>query len=910
MREAAIKADAEQMRLMRSYEAFMKENPKYLAEAEKSEIEFAGVKIPKMTAISLLMTMKREQARKGFAIGGFKFTDAKGKAVRVDGFALGTEISSDTDMQAMEFEKLVAGRLTELEGLMTDTDRAYMKVLEKVYNEDARNLKAERDKEKFGFTNVLEDYYYPIRRANTAKSVDTSYTAELDRVSSASFNKDIVKGAAGELFIQNADVLFRNHVRAVCQYSALSPVIETYDRIYSFDISENPNRPVSVKTESENVWAEGDAYFRDLFGDMQGIPRTRGAGNKLLTSIRGGYAKYQLGANPKTWASQLSSLFASTSIIDFRSIAASSMISGKDVDKYCTVAELRNADNTAAMAQGVLTRGERVKRKIDTVSDALMKPIGWVDRGVVRRLFAACQAEVQRKGGAKVGTEKNKVEAGKLLEKVILETQQNSFATERSAAMRGPSEILKTFTMFSADGMKMVGRAIDGFGEVSAIKAQMKGADKATRSALDAELKNASKKLGKSIGAMVTSSIYMAFVAQLFRHLFDKEEDDDTVLAVAWSMALDFGGGMTGGLPLWRDLYTRLADGFGVENCTISTFNDLMDSTAGILSFTTKAMQGEAKQQEINRAVKSLVYTACQFGGIPTRNVMNTVEGITKKFSPESVYTVDSWFYEKNYKNDLAKAVEDGDERMTNMLLSLATKEIVGDTWSEGVHTEMLRLTAAGYKTLPKEVGNTLTVDGEEYAMTDEEREMVREAYEKRLDGLEKLFAQGAYKGMSDEEKTDAIKAYYTAAYNAALSEVYGIDRGNAARITDVIGTEVMALYSVKTKGITSDTDKNGKTVAGSKRKKTIAAINALSLTTEKKLLLICAKGYALADGDVRGLTAEQAQKRLLRYIISMPGKTKDEKAEIAKMCGFDVKNGKISLKNNADSKKIAKTLT
>lgn len=900
MRAAAIKADTEEMRLMRDYEAFMKENPKYLAEAEKTEIEFAGVKIPKMTAISLLMTMKREQARKGFAIGGFKFIDAKGEAVKVKGFATDTEISSDADMQAIEFEKLITGRLTELEGKMTDTDRAYMKVLEKVYNEDARNLKAERDKEKYGFTNVLDDYYYPIRRANSAKSVDTAYSAELDRVSSASFNKDIVKGAAGKLFIQNADVLFRNHVKAVCQYATLSPVIEAYNKLYNMDIGGNPNDPVSVKEESENLWAGANEYFRNLIGDIQGVPRTRGEGTEILSYIRGGYAKFQLGANPKTWASQLSSAFAATSILDIDSMAKATGISGKDVDKYCAIAELRNAENTAAMAQGVMTPGKRIRTKLDKVSDVLMKPIGWVDRGVVRRLFAVCQVQVQKNGGAKIGTEANKVEAGKLLERVILETQQNSFATEKSAAMRSGNEILKTFTMFSADGMKMIGRVMDGFGEVSAIKARLKGADKATKEAAKAELAAAGKKLGRSVGAMALSSLHMALVAQFFRHLYDKEEDDDTVLAVTWDMALDFGGGMLGGLPIFRDVYTRFTDGFGVENCTLETFNALMDSTAGIVTLTTKAMQGKATTQETARAVKNVIYSACQFGGIPVRNVMNFAGGITKRFSPEAAYTVDGWFYEKNYQNDLWRAVEDGDDRMVNMLVTLAVNDKTGSTLTEAAHTELRRLISAGYNALPREVGKTITVDGTEYAMSEEEREMVREAYATATDKLDKLFANRTYSRLTDEEKTEAIRYVYNTAYNAALTDVYGIERGNAAIIAETVGYDTAATLYIRTKGIESDKGKDGKTISGTKRKKTVAAINSMPISTEKKLFLICAKGYALSDGDVRGLSAEAAKKRLLRYIVNLPGKTKNEKAMLAEMCGFAVKNGKISLKNSA----------
>lgn len=892
LRRAAISADTEQMRLMRDYEAFMKKHPKYLEAAEKKTIDFAGAKLPKMTAIALYMTMKREQARAGLAASGFTFTDEKGTKVRIAGFATSTELTPEAILS------VVTKRQNELEKLLSAEDREYIKILEKVYNEDARRLKADRDMDRYGFTNVMHDYYYPIRRANTAKSVDTSYSAELDRVSSASFNKDIVQGAKGELFIQNADTQFRNHARAVCQYYALSPAIEAYNKLYNMDVSGNPNRPISVKTESANVWEKANNYFRDLIGDIQGVPRVRGEGMELLGTIRGGYAKFQLGANPKTWASQLSSIAASMSILDPDSIAKAATISGRDVDKYCALAELRNADNTAAMAQGVLTAGQRIRHKVDKVSDALMKPIGLVDRAVVRKLFAACQVQVAKNGGPKVGTEQNKAEAGKLLERVILETQQNSFATERSAAMRSGNEILRTLTMFSADGMKMFGRVIDGFGEVAALRAQMKGTQGEQRAALATRMKAARKKLARSTAALACSSIYMIIIADFFRFAYNKDEDDEK--NVMWSLLGQFASGMIGGLPIIRDLYTRIVEGFDVENATISAMNDMFDSVAEAVSLSGKIMQGSATGQDGAKTAKNAIFAVGQFAGIPARNLYNVAYGLTKRFSPETAYKVDEWFYKKNYQTDLYKALEDGDDAMAQMLLSLAVNENVSGVLTDEAHAELYRLSAAGYRVIPREVGNTITVDGAEYAMSAEERDMVAEAYAHVYDELAKLTASGRYKGLSDEAKATAIKHLYDTVYNAAISDVFELDRGNAALLASAVGADTLALLSATTKGIRGDKDKDGKTIAGTKRKKTIAAINTLSVSTEKKLLLICSKGYTLADGDVRGLSAEHAKKRLARYIASLPGKTKAQKEQIALMCGFAVENGKISLKTGA----------
>ncbi len=162
-------------------------------------------------------------------------------------------------------------------------------------------------------------------------------------------------------------------------------------------------------------------------------------------------AKKNVEAEDKeTWFKQLTSLAASTSILDWDSLSVGVLTGvSKDVDTYCPLAALRNYEDTAAMAQSVLdTAGKKAKNKLGRFSDALMTPIGKIDRFVVERLFGGCQVQVAKESGGKlaIGTEANKVAAGKMLAQVIRDTQQNALATEKSAAMRSNNEIVRAFT--------------------------------------------------------------------------------------------------------------------------------------------------------------------------------------------------------------------------------------------------------------------------------------------------------------------------------------------------------------------------------------------------------------------------------------------------------------------------------
>lgn len=890
LRDAAISASYAERDILSAYDDFLKNNKRYVENASKETVSYRGVDVPKMHLIGLYMTMKRKHAQAGYAINGFSFKDAKGDTVRVRG-----SLDPDAVYTKQEIEDYIARERKKIENLLSDTDKQYISILEKVYNEDAKRLKADRDIQRFGMTNATNDYYYPIRRANAAQKLDADMQMEIDRVSSASFNKDTVAGAKQELFIESADSLFLRHVHVVCQYAYLTPVLDMQKMLYNLDISGNKNHPVSIHTETQNIWPEGFKYFREMVSDVQGIPRSSSIGTKFLSSLRSNYAKFQLGANPKTWLTQFSSLFASTSILDASSVIKGFGMPSIGFEQYSKLAKIRVEDNAAAKAQGVLDN--KVKRTADTIGDTLMAPIGMMDKFVVGRLFCACQVQIEKNGGAKIGMEENRIEAGKLLTRVILETQQNSLATEKSAAMRSGNEFYRALTMFRSDSMKVIGRVIDGFGEVSALKGILKNKemDADSRKELEARLKRAKKKTAKASASLILSAVYMAMIAQGFRWLYAKDKDEDETFV--GTLTRDTIANMLGGLPGFADAYSKIVEGYDVGNYSYSAINDVLDSAKGLFDIAEGIMTGEGTPQERMRGIRNASYSLGQLLGLPTRNAYNLLYGLTKRISPRAGYKIDSAFYEKNFKTDLEKALEKGDDRMATLAMQLLLGERIGEDVNEAVFNELFELSKQGYKVLPRVTPDSISINGNVYEFTEDERSEVGRIYEEREQGLKKLFASSAYKSLSGEEKEKAVSTVYDLYYDKALSEALGVDRGNKLLFASAMGFDKYSVFKLKTSAIEPDTDRRGEKIEGSKRKNTIAAINKMNATREEKLLMIVASGYALKDGDIRGLTAANAKRLLLKYILSMKG-TQEEKAALAEACGFEVKNGKI-LKNS-----------
>lgn len=856
LREGAVNASVMEMEMREPLEEFYKKHKSYIKGLEKRTVQYQGKEIPVMQAMLLYMTLNREQALAGLAYSGFTYENGK-ETVRVEGFA------TEENLSVEELKVLAQEQRDGLSNQFNETDKEYVGIAEKLFNEDCKEAKRKTDILRKGYTNVLEDYYVPIRRANIAHSVDTStFFDEMNRVSNASFNKDTVRGAKGELFIESLDSVLDRHIHAISQYANLSTAIDEYDKLFNLDVSDNPNKPTSVKTESVGVWQKGDLYFKKLISDIQGVPVVKGEGSRAMAFIRSGYAKFQLGANPKVWVTQLSSFAAAGSILDVSSITKGIGINGNDVDEYCPLAKVRNSDNTVAMAQGVIDN-------VGKVGDVLMKPIGKVDRFVIKKLFGACQVQIEKNGVAKVGTKENKQAAGELLTKVILETQQNALATERSAAMRSGSEIMKTLTMFSSDAMKVIGRVIDSVGELSVLKHRRKSTtDAAEIEALDKKIKAANTKVRKSVTALAVSAAFMALVAQLFRWLYNKDDEED----VAKTIAIDAAGNLLGGLPIFKDIYARLVEGYDLDNYAYSTLNNLLDSAQNIFDVASDIATGNT--DDIAKNIRNIIYAVGQLFGIPVRNIYNVGYGLINRFSPSTAYKIDDMFYNKNYRSDLNKAIEEDDDEMIATIVGVMLDENIGAITSSAARKELDKLTKAGYDVIPRAVSETITYDGEEMALTGRQVSQFKEVYSTAHEAVASLVSLSQYHSATEDVQAKAINFIYDVYYNLALEELLGVDLENKNILfAEAIDIEKLALIIATARAMTADTDNNGNAISGTRKAKIQSYINSLRLTAAQKYMIMGYLGYSNTMGETQvksfinrlSLTSDE-KKQLLRY--------------------------------------------
>lgn len=895
LRRGAIGMAFTESELMHDYEEFLKKHKKYLDRLQNETVLYQSRQIPLNRAISLYMTTKRRQAWKGLIKSGFfiemDVKDGKKTLERRARVEFNELLAPGQEIQDHEIEGLVKQTRDALYSHFSEADKEFIKIIEKTLNEECSALKRQTDLARMGYSNVDEGgYYYPIQRADTSQSVDTdpkAMYADLDLVSHLSMNADLVEGAAGRLLIRPVEDIFLRHVKQVAMYSNLAIPFDSYNRILNLNTDEaNRNKPVSVRSETSRtaLGQEMNKYLRELIEDVQGA----GKGNKnswwhkTVSFVRSGYAKAQLGGNPKVWLTQLSSFIAATDMLDYGCLVKGVSMSDKwkEVDQYCHLAMIRNKDNVAAHAQGVLDK------TTGKVGDVLMKPIGWCDRFVVGTLFGACQVQIQKNGGAKVGTEENKKAAGELLERVILETQQNALSTERSAAMRSGDELLKSLTMFSADSMKVFARVLDAYGEVATLRRrlQMSGFSEEQKAAMKAQLKRAHRKAVRTTTALVASAAFMAALALFFRWLYRKEEEK-TGEERTREIIADTVGNLLGGLPFIRDVYSYFSDGYELDNFMLSTINDLLLSTQETVNMSFDLIQGkDVPQKDITVQVRKSFYAAGQLFGIPVRNMYNHTSGLIKRFFPETGYKLENHFYSQNYRADLQRALENEDEEMLATIVGIMLDEKVGGIESSAARKALNELVLAGHDVIPSGVPEslTLTYKEEEYAVSDKDRKIYKQIYLGANEKLAEMVRLKTFQNATDEEKAAAIDLLYSSYKTMAKYEVLegmGVELEEHCKIglfAEAMDLSKLVSAVAVARAFESDKDKHGKVIAGSKKKKVIAYVQSLNLTAVEKYMIMGFLGYT----NTKGKTAVRAHINSLNL-------AKSEKAQLLKWSGY-----------------------
>ena len=608
-----------QLEIMRPFDDFNKEHKKYAKRLGTATVELevtdkanGGVSkqnIPLDTAMQLYLTSKREHAKEGLFKAGFTFTDDKG------------------------FHRFVATEeaIADMYESFTEEDRQYMELAREFFNKTCRDIKAAKDVELFGFTNIEDgDNYIPIRRDDGVFASPNFTMAEAMRdfqtVNSLSMNKNTVKGTKSAIAMQGLWQVVSMHAKQISLYNGLYQPIMAFTKVWDRNVTGDSTNVDSVKVAIKDRTGDNkfDIYVSDLLKGVQG--NTKVPQSQVIAWLRSSYAKFQLGANLKTMAIQTSSYPMAMLYIKPKYLlkAAKPTLTKAEVYKYCPFLEVRASDNQLAKAQGVID-------DVKGFGDLLLKPIGAIDDAMTRRIFEAACYESADKTGLEVFSDANMKEAAKLTEKTVRETQANALTSEKTAMMRSGSDLVKSLVMFSSDGSKQISRIVDAVGTYNMAK----------RSGNETAIKEAKETLNRCMGTVTTSVAACTLIGLLVKHALGREDDEKTFMQEYFN---DFFGQWAGMIPVMRDAYTYFSDGFEVSNFAVDSINNIYSGVNSSIKTLNRVINGEnLTNDEIVAPLKKVIFAAGQISGIPTRNLIN-----------QPTYFVKKWFLQDDKKQQEA----------------------------------------------------------------------------------------------------------------------------------------------------------------------------------------------------------------------------------------------------------------
>ena len=726
----------------------------------------------------------------------------------------------------------------------------YIKIVDDFFKQ-ARELKVEADKEILGFTNVSDDYYFPISvsKLDTQTNFGTQKSTEEMNARQYAFNQDIVS-TMGSLLIYNVDDIIERHMKNISMYNGFSPKIENFERIYNWKQA----RGVTIKnttaqrfgTDAGKVDKFFDTLIRDIQGASYGMSNTETTFNSIVNMFRGNAITTALGMNPKVWVSQLASLPAAMKYISLSNIIKGSKnILGnvKGLPEMPSLGMYRRFNSDIIRSETVTAKGE-----VNKIAEATTKPIQLFDSGAINSIWYASLLETQNKDGSW-----NIEKATEVFVKTVNETQPNYNALGRPEILRNNNPLLRMFVMYKTQSFQNFSNAYSAISRLVYKIRRGIPLDETIRDANGKIISYGDKdKAVRSLIALFLQGVLFTAIGYLFKRIINNDWGQDTGEHLAKDFGIQFiNDNILGIMPVIDKLQIDLDQKFFLKlniNGWTDTYTDTLE----------KLIKWE------NMAPKDWVSIFSMFTGLPVNNTYKYAKSILQYILPEKlVQKIDVGYRGKTVNKQLISNTTNGKLSLT--YYNIYNKDI-NNGLNDSARKEMYRLYKAGNTSvILKSVPTTITSDGVEYSVVPEQFNQV---YSKVGTQINNLVSSSNYAKLSDEEKSwqlqKLIDTYHSASKKAVTNE-------------DFTKYESLAFYGFD---FTSDLLSRYlyiTNIEGTKRAKKSQLvqryINTSRISIGEKYLLWWLSGYSLKDN----------QKAVLRRYLLQNGVTSSSLKEIVK---------------------------
>lgn len=567
--------------------------------------------------------------------------------------------------------KMVAPEIRKITSTLNETDRAYMRKVEKYFNEFAKNEINAVSQQLDGIDRARVGFYYPMNTDSSflVKEFDTiSYDASVENQGSL---KERVRNAKNPLLLMAAPDVVSRAISNNGKYIAYAIPLRNFKKLWNTmtrgDLVQVPetdkyknvkldengdvimknvyknNFEGSVKDSVERVWGHRAVeYVENFIKDIEtGRNDKTGGITKVLNFLHGNYVKAVLTLNLPVAINQVASFPSAAPVLGWKPL----LMSLKDLGKV----DLELISQYTG-AQWNRTKGAYDPTTADAYADnkALPKILDWMmasDSIITRKLWKASEYYIRlHKPELEIGTHEYYRAVADIYETTMQETQPNSGVMERPAVLRADSAT-RLLMPFLGEPLKNVNLLYDAYGNMAAKKKQL---DRVAGTHLQAEaekrLKEAKKNLKTTIVSQVLASAAYSVFVSLARIVFGgkngrkRYEDEDgnlTAVSILKAMGKDFLiTGLTQ-IPFSGDLVdfiTAIIKGEtynAPEMISLQALSDAAEACINTASLISDLIKGDGGtwQQSIEKINNSALKVSTLVG-IPLKNIENIANSL------------------------------------------------------------------------------------------------------------------------------------------------------------------------------------------------------------------------------------------------------------------------------------------
>lgn len=567
--------------------------------------------------------------------------------------------------------KMVSPEIRKITSTLNETDRAYMRKVEKYFNEFAKNEINAVSQQLDGIDRARVGFYYPMNTDSSflVKEFDTiSYDASVENQGSL---KERVRNAKNPLLLMAAPDVVSRAISNNGKYIAYAIPLRNFKKLWNtmtrgemvqvpetdkyknvkLDESGNVimknvyknNYEGSVKDSIERVWGHRAVeYVENFIKDIEtGRSDKTGGITKVLNFLHGNYVKAVLTSNFPVAINQVASFPSAAPVLGWKPL----LMSLKDLGKV----DLELISQYTG-AQWNRTKGAYDPTIADAYADnkALPKILDWMmasDSIITRKLWKASEYYIRlHKPELEIGTHEYYRAVADIYETTMQETQPNSGVMERPAVLRADSAT-RLLMPFMGEPLKNVNLLYDAYGNMVAKKKQL---DRVAGTQLQAEaekrLKEAKKNLKTTIVSQVlASAAYTVFVAlarivfggKNGRKKYEDEEGDLTAASILKAMGKDFLITSLTQIPFTSDLVdfiTAIIKGekyYAPELISLQALTDATEACINTASLISDLIKGDGGtwQQSIEKINNSALKVSTLVG-IPLKNIENIANSL------------------------------------------------------------------------------------------------------------------------------------------------------------------------------------------------------------------------------------------------------------------------------------------